>query len=69
MTRFSVKSTFCGIIKDQTLYKNFSDIITMSESLPILIVGAGVAGPTLTLSLHQKGYKVILFEKYDAPSM
>jgi glycine/D-amino acid oxidase-like deaminating enzyme len=40
----------------------------MSKSLPILIIGAGVAGPTLAVSLHQKGYKVILFEKYDAPS-
>ncbi|KAF8514346.1 hypothetical protein BU17DRAFT_94619 [Hysterangium stoloniferum] len=38
------------------------------ETLPILIIGAGAAGPALALSLHQKGYKVILFEKYDGPS-
>ena len=41
----------------------------MSESLPILIIGAGVAGPALAISLHQKGYKVIVFEKYDGPGM
>ena len=37
----------------------------MSEILPILIIGAGIAGPALAIGLHQKGYKVILFEKYE----
>ncbi|KIJ39056.1 hypothetical protein M422DRAFT_32902 [Sphaerobolus stellatus SS14] len=41
----------------------------MSQSqLPILIVGAGVAGPTLAIGLQRKGYKVVLFEKYDGPA-
>ncbi|KAF8589121.1 FAD/NAD(P)-binding domain-containing protein [Ramaria rubella] len=40
----------------------------MSKNLPILIIGAGVAGPALAISLHQKGYHVLLFEKYDGPA-
>ena len=39
----------------------------MAESLPILIIGTGVAGPALAISLHLKGYKVILLEKHDGP--
>jgi len=38
------------------------------KTLPILIIGAGVAGPVLALSLQQRGCKVILFEKYEGPS-
>ncbi|KAG5927417.1 hypothetical protein E4U42_002289 [Claviceps africana] len=34
---------------------------------PILITGCGIAGPVLALLLHQKGYKVIVFDKVSQP--
>lgn len=38
-----------------------------NNSYPILIIGAGVAGTVVAIGLQQKGYKVILFEKYNGP--
>ncbi|KAF8488077.1 hypothetical protein JB92DRAFT_3018283 [Gautieria morchelliformis] len=34
----------------------------------LVTILSGVAGPALAISLHKKGYKVILFEKYDGPA-
>ncbi|GJJ10473.1 hypothetical protein Clacol_004699 [Clathrus columnatus] len=42
--------------------------MSSNTSLPILIIGAGVAGSVLAISLRQKGYEVILFEKYNGPA-
>ncbi|MEM6879173.1 MAG: NAD(P)-binding protein, partial [Bacteroidota bacterium] len=41
----------------------------MSDSQPIIVVGAGLCGSLLALRLAQRGYRVELFEKRSDPRL